>query len=91
VRLVLVGELDIGSAGKLDEQLRELRTVRFRRFVVDLRRLTFIDSTGVHLIINATTVAREDGIDLSLIQGPRSVERTFELCGLLGVLSFRAP
>jgi anti-sigma B factor antagonist len=90
-RLVLVGELDVGTTGELDERLRELRTVGFRRLVLDLRKLTFIDSSGVRLIVNATTQAPLDGIDLRLIQGPEAVERVFEICGLLDALPFRAP
>ena len=91
VRLVLVGELDLDTVGVLDEQMRELRTVGFRRWVLDLRKLSFIDSSGLRLLITANAGAREAGTELRLIQGPPQIQRVFEITGLLDVLPFGTP
>lgn len=89
VRVAPVGELDLVGAEQLDQQLTELYDVGFRRLVVDLRRTTFIDSRGVTLIIQWNEHARRNGVQLSLIQGPRAVQRIFELVGALDRLPFR--
>jgi anti-anti-sigma factor len=89
VRVVLIGELDLATAAQLDEQLRELRAVGFQRFVLDLRQLAFIDSTGVRLIMRVNELAENDGIDLTVLQGPEHIRRVFELTGLTDVLPFR--
>jgi anti-sigma B factor antagonist len=60
VRLVLSGELDVASApllqGRLDELRAEPADVR-----LDLSKLEFMDSTGVHLLIGALQNSRVDG------------------------------
>ena len=86
-----VGELDIATVGRLDERLRELREAGGKRFVLDLRGLTFIDSTGLRLVFELDSFARRDGIELSLVSGPRAVQRVFEVAGIAGLLPFRSP
>jgi anti-anti-sigma factor len=60
LRLMLVGELDLATGPRLEEHLRRLAedkvTVR-----LDLSRLDFIDSTGLHLLIRAIQDSRRDG------------------------------
>lgn len=84
-----VGELDLGSAGELRVPLEELVTAGFARLVLDLRDLTFMDSTGLHIILDAAQRAREAGVELAVIAGPEAVQRVFEICGLLDHLPFR--
>lgn len=87
LHLQLTGELDLGSAPTLSQRLEELRTER-RGVRLDLSRLAFMDSTGLHLLIGAFDHARAFGWDLEL--DPRlspQVERLFELtnmCDLVG-------
>jgi anti-sigma B factor antagonist len=90
VRVAPVGELDIATVGALDAHLRDLQGNGFRRFLLDLRQLTFMDSSGLRLILEWDSYARSDGIDLAVIQGPVVVQRVFELAGVLDRLPFRA-
>jgi anti-sigma B factor antagonist len=60
VRLRLSGELDLGSAPVLRQRLEQLRAER-RLVRLDLSRLEFMDSTGVHTLLQAVTASREDG------------------------------
>ncbi len=69
--LLLRGELDLGSAPVLEQALREAEDGR-GRLVVDLSELSFIDSTGIHLLLKAHL--RTDG-RLSLRPGPPEVQR----------------
>ncbi len=73
-----VGELDLATAPQLEEALEAARASA-RLVVLDLRRLTFLDSTGVHLVIDAGTRARRSGRRLVVIRGTGQVQILFAL------------
>ena len=58
------------------------------RLVLDLRRLSFIDSTGLHLAVALDERAQRDGFLLTLIAPPAPLDRAIRLCGLDQVLPF---
>jgi anti-anti-sigma factor len=87
-RLMLEGELDLASAGQVEEQLASLEARSPRRIVVHLDGLAFIDSTGLRTLIQADARAREKGTELVLRPGDESIQRVFELTGALDVLRF---
>ena len=82
VRVRPVGELDMDTAPVLDAQMRELRDSGFRRLILDLRGLQFIDSSGLHLILRYDAEARRDGFALELLPGNRTVQLVFEVSGV---------
>ena len=86
VRLSLFGELDIAAAPRVDETLAQLEGEGPTRVVLDLRGLTFLDSTGLRSILSADARAREADRRLTLIQGPDVVQRVFSITGLEGRL-----
>ena len=88
VRVTPVGELDLTTVTAVDEQVAELRAAGFAHVVLDLRGITFMDTTGLQLILALDNAARADGLHLSLVQGPPAVERVFDLCGVLERLPF---
>jgi hypothetical protein len=49
----VAGELDIATAQQLEQALR-VAEIRARRVVLNLRELTFTDSSGVHVIVDAS-------------------------------------
>ena len=82
VRLQLSGELDLGSAPTLRRRLEELRAEK-HGVRLDLSGLEFIDSSGIHLLIDAFGLADADGWDLEVDPKVSSqVERVFELTNL---------
>jgi anti-anti-sigma factor len=81
------GELDIGTARKLESALAEGRKAG-DRVVLDLSRLEFIDSTGLRVIVHAAEAAQRERWELRLRQGPPAVRRVFELSGVIGALPF---
>jgi anti-sigma B factor antagonist len=89
VRVVPVGEIDLATVGHVDERIRELRDAGFQNFVLDLRRVTFLDSSGLRLILSWDADARENGITFGLIRGTAAVQRVFEVAGLAAKLPFR--
>ncbi len=72
------GELDIVTAPHLDEALRAAQAAA-ERVVLDLRGVRFLDSSAVHPIIQASARAVLAEGRLTVIQGPPSVKRVFEL------------
>lgn len=78
VRVALAGELDIGSAPELQAALPELAAGG--TLAIDLRDLAFIDSAGVHLLMQLDVAARRDGWSLVLVRGSGGVQRVLDLC-----------
>jgi anti-sigma B factor antagonist len=85
---VLSGELDLASAPLLRSMLGEIATGGTERVRIDLSGLDFIDSTGVHALFGARNICLAHGYEFSLIPGPPSIQRIFEIAGLLTVLPF---
>lgn len=83
VTLVLGGELDLESASALERELLDAERLVPRRVVLDLAELGFLDSTGIHLLIDAQQRAETDGHQLVLTRVPPHVERLFTLTGLM--------
>jgi anti-sigma B factor antagonist len=76
----VAGELDIATAPQLERTLREAQ-LQAHLVVLDLRELAFIDSCGVHTIVDASIRARQAGHQLLLVHGPPEVDRVFTLTG----------
>ena len=76
----LAGELDLAASPRLARTLEEALQ-RARLVVLDLRELTFMDSAGLHIIVEANIRARRDGRRLLLVRGGAQVRRLFVLAG----------
>jgi anti-anti-sigma factor len=87
-RLVLSGELDIASAQELRSVILWLCGAAINTLTLDLRKLTFLDSSGVHVVLFARDLCRERGCDFVVVPGPTHVQRPFELCGPFPGLCF---
>lgn len=82
VQLVLSGEFDLSSAAQIEDVLKELEEGRPEVLVLDLRELTFMDSTGLRVMVSADARARDDSRRLAIVQGPEAVHRVFRITGL---------
>lgn len=89
LRIALTGELDLSAAAAVEAALFERAGAR--RLVLDLRRLTFMDSSGLRMILAANTRARREGWTLRIVPGPPAVQRVFEICGVDDQLAFVEP
>jgi anti-sigma B factor antagonist len=87
VRLVLTGELDLATAGQLSEAIGRHASAG-GAVVLDLRELTFMDSTGLATVINADKAAKSGGWDLALIEGGGPAPRLFDLTDTRTLLRF---
>src|SRR4051794_21673899 len=80
VRVVTVsGELDLDTMAELSTALADHEGLATT--VVDLRGLTFIDSSGVSGVLAAARRARDAGSRLVCVPGPPSIRRVFEMTG----------
>jgi anti-sigma B factor antagonist len=85
-----VGELDMASAPELRAAIERACAASPSAITLDLSRLTFIDSTGLHVIASTSERCKGLAIDFQLVPGPQPVQRLFEVTGLLAALPFRA-
>jgi anti-anti-sigma factor len=81
-----VGELDLATTPRLTQYLTTLARTHKGLVVIDLRQLTFLDSTGVTALVAADSYARRDGWNFAVVNGPPQVQRVLEICGLTEVL-----
>jgi anti-anti-sigma factor len=89
ISLVLDGELDLSGTRHLAEHLAQLRRTYRGRLVLDLRGLTWVDSSALGVLISADAYARQDGWVLEIVPGAPEIQRVFARCGLLDQLPFR--
>ena len=88
----LVGDFDMAATFTVEPALEQaLGRPELSALEVDLSRLRFIDSTGIGVLLRVEAEARERGVDLSIIPGPREVQRVFEVTGLSDALPFAKP
>lgn len=85
--LALEGELDYASVGAF-EAAYATRVDGQRATVVDLRRVRFMDSSGIAALMKVRRSELEHGRRLALIRGPSNLQRVFALTGINAVFDF---
>lgn len=79
------GELDLAEVQAVRERLRDLMCAE-RETVLDLSELTFIDSSGIQLLFEATREAKSNGWHLQLRNPSEAAQNTLKLAGVLTLL-----
>jgi anti-anti-sigma factor len=87
--LLLSGELDLVSSSELEAMILLLCNEATSGLALDLKGLTFMDSTGLRTVLLAKELCDRHGCELTLVPGPDAVQRVFELTNLLDVLPFQ--
>lgn len=82
VHVGLVGELDLSTVAKVQEELRRVEESAPATVVLDLSKLRFLDSTGLRCIVTADERAREAGRRMVIVRGPDPVQRVFSITRL---------
>ncbi len=92
VVLSLDGELDMASAPLLQSAFEDAELASKEMVVLDLRRLQFVDSTGLRIILAARNRCRERGQQLAVTRGSEQVERLLSVTGMADhLLTVAAP
>lgn len=76
------GEVDVATAPAVREALYRLFDAGARHVVVDLGEMTFIDSSGLGVLVGALRRAREAGGRLELVNLQPGTRRVFDVTGL---------
>ena len=84
------GELDLATAPDLRRELERGERSGAAELVLDLSGLSFIDSSGISLVLETTDRAGAAGAQLTLLPGRGPVHGVFALCGLVDRLPFAA-
>ena len=81
--VTLQGELDLASSKRLEDELMRLEDNAPPLITLDLRGVTFIDSTGLSTLINADGRARKAARRLQIVAGTGAARRILRTVGLL--------
>jgi anti-sigma B factor antagonist len=81
-RIAMRGELDVYTAPTFRDLAVSLIQQGHHRIVLDARELTFIDSTGIGLIVGAMRRAEGEGGYIRMSGATRQVARSLEVVGL---------
>jgi anti-anti-sigma factor len=80
--LRLTGELDMAGVGQFERLLVADQAPETRTFVLDMRGLTFIDSSGLRAVIMADQRVRAEGGRFVVVRGPDRVNEVMEMTGV---------
>lgn len=85
--LVLTGELDYGTVGQVQQRLAELRE-GVRPALLDLDGLTFMDSTGIRLVLKACEDAERSDWSFRVTRGSQRVRHVLEAAQVIDRLPY---
>ena len=88
--LALSGELDFGTVAQVQMRLAELRDQGMAT-LLDLDALTFIDSTGIRLVLTACEDAQGNGWSFRVTRGSERVRRVLEAAQVIDRLPYDDP
>ncbi len=82
-RAALSGEIDMSVVAELQRELDEAINGEpgSGTLALDLREVSFLDSSGLRLVLQLNQRLRDDGRRLVVVMGPRRVAKVFELTG----------
>jgi anti-anti-sigma factor len=92
VRIVMVGEFDVATAGRARDAIRRAQDDA-AEVICDLGDVSFIDVCGLHVLLDASAHARHTGARLILIHSPAFISKALVALGLEGALEMdrRSP
>jgi anti-anti-sigma factor len=79
--LYVAGELDLATADRMQAELECIESTDATSIVIDLAGLTFMDCTGMRLLLRAGARSPTSAHRLTLRPGNPAVQRVFALCG----------
>lgn len=85
-RLQVTGEVDVSNASKLRDAIDELLNQGVPSIDVDLSQVSYIDSTGIGVLVGAVHRASDAGLSLTASNPQRNVARVLDMLGVSGEL-----
>jgi stage II sporulation protein AA (anti-sigma F factor antagonist) len=87
-RLSVSGELDLATRDTLIDELKRAEASEAKCIQLDLNDLTFIDSSGIAVLVLAHQRTAMNGTQLRVLSAGGQVREVLELTGLTEVLDF---
>ena len=85
--VVLVGEIDLSTAGRVRQALIAISSSGENKVVVDMTNVTFMDSTGLAALVGPLKRFRSMGGEIVLRSPTRGVQKVLEITGLTRVFT----
>lgn len=76
------GELDLASSPELERELERGTASGAELLIVDMRKLEFMDSTGLSVVVRAHQKVTQAGKRFAVVKGPQQVQRLLSLTGV---------
>lgn len=87
--LSIRGEIDMSSAPRLHAVL-ERSIARTKRVSLDLSGVSFMDSSGVNLLLRAVVAGRDMGCSLAVVAASRQVRQVLQISGVVEVVGLES-
>lgn len=91
VRVVVHGEVDLETGPRLEEEIRAAESLSPAKLVLDLRDVSFFDSTGLQIVLDAEVRARTAPWAFVVAAGDGEPRRILELAEVIGRLELEEP
>ena len=85
--VTVIGDFDLQVAQRVVDELAKLEADEPALLIIDLSRVSFLDSAGMGVIAAAQARAVEGGRKLVVVRPPYSVRRAFEVSGFGDVIT----
>lgn len=85
--IAIQGRIDMSNVASYEEILVNNMT-DVKKLVVDLKGLTFIDSTGIGGLVTAIKHAFKENIAFELVNVPEGIDEAFEVIGVYELLNY---
>ena len=87
----LHGEFDLSAEPRFSENLEPALDAATATLVLDLRGLTFMDSTGLRMLVSLNNRSERDGLDFAVLCDDGNVRNVLCETGLDGILPVVDP
>jgi anti-sigma B factor antagonist len=88
--LQVAGEIDVYTAPLLRERVIQLVDDGARHIIADLRGVTFLDSTGLGVLVGSLKRLRSHGGSLRVVINADRILRIFRITGLVNVFALHS-
>jgi len=90
ILVIVAGEIDAFTAPKLREELFPLAEEKQQSIIVNLRDVSYLDSTGLGVFVGLFKQLKENGGELRLEDLSDRLKRLFEITGLSNIMNISA-
>lgn len=84
--IILHGEIDESKAEDLRNKIDELTRGEIKRAVFDFKSVTFMDSTGIGILLGRYKLLKARGIPIFIANPQSVVDRVFSLSGIYEIM-----